>query len=558
MYTTKQERIDELTRQGLWGSETLHGLLAGQVAVRPEALCVADQPNRAELTGDPPRRMSWAAVDAASDNLAAALLQRGLDADSRVMVQLPNISELLLCYYALSKLGAVISPVPVQYGSHELSKLAQTLSPDALLSITRFRGSNLAEEASRGVPEVPVLAFGRDLDIDAASDDALARLAAYRQTVADDANRILTIAWTSGTTGTPKGVPRSHNMWLAAGRTTADGGDYREGERLLAPFPLVNMAALGGFLFPSALLGCSLVLHHPLDPALFLQQLQDEKINFSVVPPALLNQLAQDPELWQQYDFSALRAFASGSAPLAPDMIATIEGQYGKPVINLYGSNEGISLSSTPEHAPEPEVRARMFPRYGAQGMSFDNLTHRMIRTQVVDPDSGETITDPGRPGELCIAGPTVFDGYLGHSGEGVFTADGFFRTGDLVEICGDPPNFYRIVGRCKDIINRGGMKISPSEIDTLLEGFPGLAEAAVCGYPDDRLGEKICACVVPAAGREAPTLEAICQFLSGRGIAKFKLPERIEIMEALPRNPMNKVVRTELRDRVSRSHQRV
>ena len=95
-------------------------------------------------------------------------------------------------------------------------------------------------------------------------------------------------------------------------------------------------------------------------------------------------------------------------------------------------------------------------------------------------------------------------------------------------------------------------MKISPSEIDTLLEGFEGLAEAAVCAYPDDKLGEKICACVVPQPGREAPTLQALCDYLLERGIARFKLPERIEIMAALPRNPMNKVMRQALQDAVA------
>jgi acyl-CoA synthetase (AMP-forming)/AMP-acid ligase II len=280
--------------------------------------------------------------------------------------------------------------------------------------------------------------------------------------------------------------------------------------------------------------------------------MQDERITFTIAPPALLNQLAKSPEMWRQFDFSALRAIGSGSAPLSPEMIATFERDYNIPIINYYGSNEGISLFSTPATAAEPEVRASMFPRFGAAGMPFSGITHDSVRSKVIDPDSGADITQSGKPGELCFAGATVFDGYLGDSGEDVFTSDGYFRTGDLVEICGEPPNYYRIVGRCKDIINRGGMKISPSEIDTLLEGFPGLAEAAVCAYADDKLGEKICACVVPQPGQEAPSLEAICDYLLQRGIAKFKLPERIAILPALPRNPMNKVVRSALQDAVA------
>ena len=349
----------------------------------------------------------------------------------------------------MSKLGAVISPVPVQYGPHELQELAGALEADAVISLDRLRGENLAEAAAAALPDLPVLAFGRELSLDTSAAVATQDLPGD-----SDANRIITVCWTSGTTGTPKGVPRSHNMWLATARATADAGGYREGDVLLNPFPLVNMAAVGGFLYAATLLGCSLVLHHPLDPPLFLKQLQDERASFTIAPPALLNQLAKSPELWGQFDFSALRAVGSGSAPLSPEMIATVEGTYGKPVVNFYGSNEGISLFSTPQTAPEPEVRATMFPRFGAEDVPFTGITQDSVRSKVIDPDSGAAITEPGTPGELCFAGATVFDGYLAHDGEGVFTEDGYLRTGDLVEICGEPPHYYRIVGRCKDIIN--------------------------------------------------------------------------------------------------------
>jgi acyl-CoA synthetase (AMP-forming)/AMP-acid ligase II len=554
MRTTPQSRIDELTARGLWGNDTLHGLLARRAASHPNDLAVADQPNREELTGDAPRRLTFRQLETASDWLAAALSEQGIGADSRVMAQLPNIAELVVCYYAMSKLGAVISPVPVQYGSHELGHLAAVFKPEAFIGIRRFRDQGLADSAAHALPDVPVLTFGRDLELDPVGATAAAResSAARLEVDADDANRIITVCWTSGTTGTPKGVPRSHTMWLATARTSAAAGDYREGEILLNPFPLVNMAAVGGFLYAAVMLGCALVLHHPLDPGLFLAQMQQEKVNFTIAPPALLNQLAKNPAMWRQFDFSALRAVGSGSAPLSPDMIATFEGDYGVPVINYYGSNEGISLFSTPETAPGPDVRATMFPRFGAEGMPFAGITHDSVRSKVIDPDSGADIIDPGLPGELCFAGATVFDGYLGDTGEEVFTADGYFRTGDLVEICGEPPHYYRIVGRCKDIINRGGMKISPSEIDILLEGMPGLQEAAVCAYPDDDLGEKVCACVVPQPGEQPPSLAEVCDYLQRQGIARFKLPERIEVMSALPRNPMNKVVRSALQDAIS------
>jgi acyl-CoA synthetase (AMP-forming)/AMP-acid ligase II len=293
------------------------------------------------------------------------------------------------------------------------------------------------------------------------------------------------------------------------------------------------------------------VLHHPFDPAVFLQQMQDEKITFTIVPPAVLNQLAKAEDMWNRYDFSALRRVGSGAAPLAPWMIQTFDQKYQKKIVNFYGSNEGISLFSTPENSADPEVRASMFPRMGCEGMPWEGITHETVNTRVVRVDTEEEITEPGEPGELLFYGATVFDGYFGRSNEDVFTSDGWFRTGDLVEICGEPPNYYRIVGRCKDIINRGGMKISPAEIDVLLEGFPGLVEGAVCSYADEDMGERVCACVVVQAGSEAPGLQQIAGFLLDKGLAKFKLPEKLLILDALPRNPVGKVQRHELEQQV-------
>jgi cyclohexanecarboxylate-CoA ligase len=396
LQTTSQTRIDDLTARGLWGSDTLHDLLARWAVDAPEQLAVADQPNREALTGDQPLRLSVAQLDAASDALAADLLARGIGFDSRVMVQLPNIVELVVTYYAASKLGAVLSPLPVQYSSHEIRSLAASLGPDAFISITAFRDTPLADNAAGALPDTPALAFGRELElraIDAADTDAREAVASHQWANPIDANCIFTVCWTSGTTGTPKGVPRSHNMWMASGRMTAEGSGYRRGEILLNPFPMVNMSALGGFLFPAAIRGCAIVLHHPLDPPLFLQQMQQEAVNFTIAPPALLNQLAHAPEMWKQFDFGALRAIGSGSAPLSPDMIATFENEYGVEIINIYGSNEGIALISTRETAPDPEVRAALFPRSGVRDGPWKGPLHESVETRVIDPDTGEEVT---------------------------------------------------------------------------------------------------------------------------------------------------------------------
>jgi acyl-CoA synthetase (AMP-forming)/AMP-acid ligase II len=556
MITSPAERIDEFTRQGWWGDATLHGLLWENSAVHPERLAVADQPDRLDWTGSEPLRLNYAQLRNAAVNLACQLLDRGIEADDALIVQLPNITELVVVYYAASAIGAILSPVPVQYGRHELGKAASVLNPAAVIAMERCKDLQLAENARAAMPPgVPVFSFGpagdggpESLSIEPDHRPANAdRLREHESRHPVDANSVLTICWTSGTTGTPKGVPRSHNMWFAIARNSAAAGSYEDSDRLLNPFPLVNMGALGGFLFPSMLHACTLVLHQPFDPGVFLKQMEAERITFTIAPPAVLNQLAKAEDLWNQFDFSALRCIGSGSAPLSPWMIRTFAEQYGKEVVNFYGSNEGISLFSTPDTSPDAETRASMFPRMGCADMPWRGITHQMVGTRIVTAGTEEEITRPGEPGELLFYGPTIFDGYLGTPNDDVFTSDGWFRTGDLVEICGEPPHYYRIVGRCKDIINRGGMKISPAEIDILLEGFPGLLEGAVCAYPDERLGEKICACVVPRPDSEPPTLEQITAYLLEQGLAKFKLPERILVLPQLPRNPMNKVQRDQL-----------
>ena len=281
MRTTDPHRIADLTAQGRWGHKTLHGLLAVNARVRPNSLAVKDQPNRAELTDQSAGALSWVELNRASDHLARSLQAAGIRADDRIIIQLPNIVELVVVYYALSKMGAIASPVPIQYGAYELQSVRKALGATAMISLSRFRQSELALNARAALNGLPVLAFGEELNLDTTEAKA------FVPEVEDDPNRVVTICWTSGTTGTPKGVPRSHNMWLATAGCTADAGKYRAGDALLCPFAVINMSALGGFVFPAALRGCAVILHHPMDPPLFLQQMQDERINFAIAPPAI-------------------------------------------------------------------------------------------------------------------------------------------------------------------------------------------------------------------------------------------------------------------------------
>ena len=209
MITSSEQRIRDLTKAGSWGSDTLHGLLAKHARERPAELALKDQPNRVELTGDAPRSLSWLELDRASEALAIELQELGIQAGDPLIVQLPNVVELAVIYYAASKLGAIVSPIPVQYSSHELQMMAAALGAGTVISIERLRDTRLAEQARTALPGLRVVAFGSELQLDTRPGGQRCRRGP------EDANAVLSVCWTSGTTGTPKGVPRSHNMWLA-------------------------------------------------------------------------------------------------------------------------------------------------------------------------------------------------------------------------------------------------------------------------------------------------------------------------------------------------------
>jgi non-ribosomal peptide synthetase component E (peptide arylation enzyme) len=173
-----------------------------------------------------------------------------------------------------------------------------------------------------------------------------------------------------------------------------------------------------------------------------------------------------------------------------------------------------------------------------------------MIETRIVDPETGQEILEAGRPGEMQVRGPIVFDGYFGSEEltRNAFTLDGYYRSGDLFQIAGAPGDerYYEFIGRFKQLIVRGGMKISPEELDDLLAAHPDLVEGAVVGIPDSVLGERVCAVVAPRPGKVF-SVESLQDYLKSRGVAVYKWPERVIITGQLPRNPMGKVVRGEL-----------
>ncbi|MFI6320238.1 class I adenylate-forming enzyme family protein [Nonomuraea sp. NPDC050556] len=500
------ERIATYLANGWWTRDTIDALLQTQVQARPGAPAIVDPLNKADLLPTPHKRLTWAELDAEVSRVANVLHAEGITPADVVAVQLPNSVELAVTFLAVVRLGATVMPFPVQYREYELAQLLPLAQAGLFVAA---KGNDRAPQGTR------VLQWGGDLDT-ATADPA----PPYQ---ADPGDRV-TICWTSGTEATPKGVPRCHYDWLAVEANCTAAPALTGDDVILNPFPMVNMAGIGGVFLPWLRTGAVLVQHHPFDLPSYLRQIAEEGVTYTLAPPALLTML-----LTQELDLGRLTRIGSGSAPLPPSMVKGWQERHGIAIINFFGSNEGIALLSGPEQMPDPEDRARFFPRPDVP------------RVKLVDPE-GKEITEEGVPGELRLLGPTVFAGYLaGTAAADPFDEDGYLKTGDVFQYVGE---HLQYVDRAKDLIIRGGMNIAPAELEALIQAHPAVAEVAVVGYPDEVLGERVCAVV---AGEV--TLEELVEFLRGKGIASYKLPERLRQVEALPRNPLGKILKRTLKE---------
>ena len=558
MILVPQARIDDYTARGWWGSVTLWDLFVENFEQQPNAEAVVDAPNRADFAHGTPRRLTWAQLAVEVDQFSLTLLAKGIACDDVLVMQMPNCVEQFVVYLSCARLGIIVSPVPVQYREHELGHVLHITQAVAAITFARIDKEGSAHDAAAmfaglqtehaALSEVLVW---EDLTNNSLSHDDLEVLKQAELAAKVTANDVFTICWTSGTEAQPKGVPRSHNEWLIVAPSIIEAADIKPHARLLNPFPLVNMAGLSTAFASWLVLGGTVVQHQPFSLPVFLQQLRDEKIDYTVAPPAILNMLLQNEALLEGIDFKRLCRIGSGSAPLSDWMVRGFEENHGVQIINYFGSNEGAALSGSHTDIPDPALRAHFFPRAGVMGYDWSISTTRKIKTRLVDVLTGQDITTPDTPGELRFSGPTIFSGYFNAPSlsERAFDAQGFYKTGDLFEIAGEHLEYYRYVGRSKDLVIRGGVNISSEEIENLLLACPGVREVAVVGVPDEVLGEKVCACIVAVDG-QAVSLESLNAFLTDhKRIARYKLPEYFLALHALPRNPVGKILKRELRE---------
>ena len=546
MILASKNMIETYTQKGYWGDTTLNQIFKGFVKKDPQKACFVDPLNKEELVGMQPERISYEDADRMMDALATAFLELGIRKDDVVIIQLPNIVELSLSYLALWRIGAVSSPVPVQWRAHELNYVIKLTGARALITLEEFHGfkhREAAEEIQKAHASLEhVLSIPRFKEMCQGSVDE-DRLEADPPT----ANDITTVCWTSGTEAEPKACPLSHNNWIFQGGIISEAMQLPEGCVLLNPAPIVNMTGVGVGYILIILNGGTFVMHHPFDPFVFLRQLTEENVQYSGAVPALLVGMLKHPDV-DKFDFSSIHAFATGSAQPPVWTLEEFKKRWNIEIINIWGQNEGTVLISGPVDVPDLVKRASFFPDWGNAGTTWPVKRSAALETKIVNIETGKPTDEPGKVGEYIYRGPNVMPCYFKQPEytRSAFDEEGYFHTGDLFRIEAD--NHISFFDRKKDIIIRGGQNISAAEVENIVKSHPLVLDAAAVDMPDEKLLEKVCIYVVPAPDAKV-TLEAITTFMREEGVATYKLPERLEIIDAIPRNPVGKVIKSTLRE---------
>jgi 2,3-dihydroxybenzoate-AMP ligase/mycobactin salicyl-AMP ligase len=477
------------------------------------------------------------------DRLAISLISLGIEKGECVLLQLPNWHEYVFSFFALQKIGAIPVLLIPRHNQIEINHFAELTGAKAWILPTKYgkidyepivenvtrRNSNL-----KHIITVRGEWAGKSKSLEKLIDGAELSPAAI-QSVKErrpDPMDVCQIMPTGGTTGMPKASPRTHNDYLVNVEYHSRAWEVTSNDTLLVITPVGHGMAMhwgiGGALFNYA----KLVLLDSTEPEKICETVQKQKITAIPSVPAIIVRIVNLENL-SSYDLSSLKKISVGGAPSTPELVRSVWTKIGCKYHNGLGSVEGTCAATRTEDDIETICYS-----VGRPICPYDTL-------KIIDPEGNEV--PQGQEGELVSKGPGIFTGYFkSKDNESVFTKDGFFRTGDLAKK--DERGYVYITGRIKDIVNRGGEKISAGEIENLLSSHPGIESAAVIGMPDKVLGERICAYVQPRAGAHN-TFEEIIAFLKSRGASMLQLPERIEFVESIPLTKVGKADKKALRE---------
>ena len=534
----RKENSEIYTSRGWWLGITLGAVLDKTADLYPTKEAVVDDRVR----------LSYSELRDRVDKLAIGFIKLGITRGDAVLLQLPNWAEFIYSYFALQKVGAVPVLLISGYRQREVSHLCKLTDAKAWIVPNIYRKidySSFVEEVRQNNPQlthtISVRAKGEN-DCFSASLERLME----KELTNDDKRELIAgsplasdvahIVPSGGTTGLPKGIPRTHNDYLCNVEYLHKVGEMFPEDVCLLVVPVGHNLALLNVV-GSIFVGYKLILLDSTRPFDICKAISREKVTYMPTVPSLVRRVLGSDEI-KEHDLSSLKRISAGGEPSPPDLVMDLYNRLGCKYINEFGMSEGLLLRTR----LDDDIKT-ICDTVGRPCCQYDQV-------KVLGAQGNELSVNTD--GELVTAGPGIFAGYLRNPEENKksFTADGFFRTGDLARIEGS--GNIKITGRIKDIIIRGGENISPVQVEDLLRMHPGISDAAVIGIPDKELGEAVCAYIQPVPNAQ-PDLEEIIAFMEEEGASKLLIPERFESIDVLPMTQAGKTDKKVLREDIKR-----
>ena len=471
---------------------------------------------------------SWRDLDRATAMMANLLASLKLPAGARVAVQVEKSVEAMMLYLATLRAGYVFLPLNTAYQSAEIEYFIGNAEPAVVVCSSRNFGwvSKIAFKA--GTQNV----FTLDDDRTGSLLERAAHCSDQHEIAVCKEDDLAAILYTSGTTGRSKGAMLSHGNMLSNAVTLKEYWGWKPGDVLIHALPIFHVHGLFVALHGALINGSKMIWMAKFDPQRVVKKLPEATVFMGV--PTLYVRLLAEPGL--SHDVCRhMRLFVAGSAPLLIETFNEWQHRTGHTILERYGMSETAMLTSNPYRISVGKER-----RGGTVGFALPGVTLR-----VQDDDGAVLLT--GEIGGIQVKGPNVFKGYwrMPEKTKEEFTADGFFKTGDVGKI--DADGYITIVGRSKDLIISGGYNVYPAEIEGYINDLPGVAESALVGVPHADFGEVGVAVVIAKPGMTIAADQIVAALKSK--LANFKIPKKCFLVDELPRNTMGKVQKNLLRD---------
>lgn len=527
----RETRKQQYRKAGYWGDATLLDYWKMSVLRFPDKDAVMDNHGCS---------YTYAELDDVSGRVASYLVQTGVKSGDFVSFQLPNWSEFVAVYIACMKVGAVANPIITNYRLCELEYMLNKCESKVLFIPSFFRKFDFAEmtvplkEKVASLKSVVVVEKDEsDLSAAVTLNGIIRDFEPFTEQVKCAADDLAAVLFTSGTECMPKGVMLTHNNIIACENAFNITFNISHYDTILMPAPIAHATGFLHGVTSPFMVGGKAVLQDVFLPEESVALMKEHECTYMMGATTFIHSIF-DSCAWQQGKPSSLRFLLCGGAPI-PYVMAQNAQAMGVKLISVYGATE-----SAPHTATRPEECIEKI-------VNTDGAPLRGIEVKVVDCE-GNTL-GAGEQGEEVSRGPNVFVGYLKEPEltRHVLDEDGWYYSGDLCVM--DEEGYIRITGRKKDVIIRGGENISSAEIENLMLEMPEVGEVAAVSMPDQRLGEKVCVYVVLKKGAAGLCFDDVVGFFDGKKVAKFKYPERLEVVDKLPRTASGKIKKVLLRE---------